>query len=319
MPYGLNRINKFKSQQSLTVFNKEKMQASNMRTILYNPKGFTLVEMLVAMAAGLIVMIAIYTVFVNHQRSHVTEQQVVDMQQNARAAISLMKREIRMAGYDPFATDGVDNDGDSDIDETDGSESAESGFREAQADLIRFESDVNGDGEDDDTNEDVRYRIENGTQLMRYSKDLAGVYQNEIIAYDIEAVGFAFAFDDDENGELDVSDNNNVIWAIDAQDVGDDKLETALDTNDDGVINESDAEGGANLTTISTFNKIDFARIQAVRIWLFARTRHPIKGHIDNRTYVVGATHRGPADGDWDPRRKRMLLTTTIYCRNMGI
>nr|MDJ0988105.1 prepilin-type N-terminal cleavage/methylation domain-containing protein [Desulfobacterales bacterium] len=81
-----------------------------MKTITDNPNGFTLVELLLAMAAGLIVMIAIFAAYQNHQRSHVTQQLVVDMQQNARAAMSLMKREIRMMGYDPAATDGVDNE-----------------------------------------------------------------------------------------------------------------------------------------------------------------------------------------------------------------
>ena len=45
-----------------------------MKAIPNNPKGFTLVEMLMAMAAGLIVMTAIYSAYVNHQRSHVTQQ-----------------------------------------------------------------------------------------------------------------------------------------------------------------------------------------------------------------------------------------------------
>ena len=102
MPNTLKRTNKFKRQQLFTLFNIKEMRDSNMKAIPNNPKGFTLVEMLVAMAMGLIVMVAIYTAYVNHQRSHVTQQLVVHMQQNARAAMSLMKREIRMRGYDPL-------------------------------------------------------------------------------------------------------------------------------------------------------------------------------------------------------------------------
>jgi type IV pilus assembly protein PilW len=143
-----------------------------------------------------------------------------------------------------------------------------------------------------------------GTELQR---------NGQIVAYDIEAVGFAYAFDDDGDGALDQSGGGNIIWAVDSN-LGDNKLDKFLDTDDDGTIDENDTEGGANLA-----GQIDLVDIRAVRIWLLARTRQPVKGHTDDQTYSVGANHRGPADGDWDPRRKRVLLTTTVYCRNMGI
>ncbi|MBT8332285.1 MAG: prepilin-type N-terminal cleavage/methylation domain-containing protein, partial [Deltaproteobacteria bacterium] len=76
------------------------MRERDMKAISDNSKGFTLVEMLIAMAASLVVLTGIYSAYQSHQRSHVTQQLVVDMQQNARAAMSLMKREIRMMGYD---------------------------------------------------------------------------------------------------------------------------------------------------------------------------------------------------------------------------
>jgi type IV pilus assembly protein PilW len=304
MPNTLKRTNKFKWQPLLTLFNIEKMRDSNMKAIPNNPKGFSLVEMLMAMAAGLIVMTAIYSAYVNHQRSHVTQQLVVDMQQNARAAMSLMKREIRMAGYDPAATDGVNNDGTGIIDD----ETSGAGIITAEYDdssgisIMRFSADLNYDwnvvGD-----EDITYTLV-GTELQR---------NGQIVAYDIEAVGFAYAFDDDGDGALDQSGGGNIIWAIDSN-LGDDKLDRFLDTDDDGIIDENDTEGGANMA-----GQVDIDRIRAVRIWLLARTRQPIKGHTDNQTYAVGANHRGPADGDWDPRRKRMMLTTTVYCRNMGI
>ncbi len=79
MPNTLKRTNKFKRQPLLTLFNIEEIRDSNMKAIPNNPKGFTLVEMLMAMAAGLIVMTAIYSAYVNHQRSHVTQQLVVHM------------------------------------------------------------------------------------------------------------------------------------------------------------------------------------------------------------------------------------------------
>jgi type IV pilus assembly protein PilW len=304
MPNTLKRTYKFKPQLLLTLFNREKMRDSNMKAIPNNPKGFSLLELIAAMAAGLAVMISVYSAYINHQRSHVTEQLVVKMQQNARAAMSLMKREIRMTGYDPAFTDGVDNDANTTIDD----ESSGAGIITAEYDdssgisTMRFSADLNYDwnvvGD-----EDITYTLV-GTELQR---------NGQIVAYDIEAVGFAYAFDDDGDGALDQSGGGNIIWAIDSN-LGDDKLDRFLDTDDDGIIDENDTEGGVNMA-----GQVDIDRIRAVRIWLLARTRQPIKGHTDNQTYAVGAVHRGPADGDWDPGRKRMLLTTTVYCRNMGI
>lgn len=282
-----------------------------MKAIPSNPEGFTLVEMLVAMAAGLIVMIAIVTAYINHQRSHVTQQLVVDMQQNARAAMSLMKREIRMMGYDPAATDGIDNEDpdDGSIDDTDPDESTGAGILIADGNQIQFTADLSYSSATADVtmpnllgpSENLIYTLA-GTQLQR---------NGQIVAYDIEAIGFAYAFDDDDDDQLDQSVGGNTIWAIDSD--GDGQLDMELDDSDDGIIDINDTPGGVAMGDIS------IADIRAVRIWLLARTRQPIKGQTDNRTYAVGANHRGPAEPGWDPRRKRVLLTTTIYCRNMGI
>jgi len=303
-----------------------------MKAIPHTSKGFTLVEILIAMAASLAVMTAIFTAYQSHQRSHVTQQLVVDMQQNARAAMALMKREIRMMGYDPAATDGIDNqdpdDGildcadplNVDPDEVcqDAGESANDnppglpiGIVDASPSLIQFTADhsYNDPLTDPDNytpdltgaDENLTYSLV-GTTLQR---------NGQPVAYDIEAVGFAYAYDNDYDGELD-TDGGAVLWGADTN-LGDNALDKTFDTNNDGVIDENDVEGGNNLAA-----PIPNSSIQAVRIWLLARTRQPIKDHNDNNTYVVGGDHVGPADAGWDASRKRVLLTTTIYCRNMG-
>ena len=64
-----------------------------------NRKGFTLIELLVAMVVASIVMAAIYSVYHSQTQTYRTQQLVVQMQQNIRAALYLMESEIRMAGY----------------------------------------------------------------------------------------------------------------------------------------------------------------------------------------------------------------------------
>ena len=50
-----------------------------------NEKGFTLVELLVAMVIAAIVMSAIYSVYASQQRSYMTQEQVAAMHQNVRS------------------------------------------------------------------------------------------------------------------------------------------------------------------------------------------------------------------------------------------
>jgi type IV pilus assembly protein PilW len=61
--------------------------------------GFTLLELLVAMVISLVVMGAIYGTFKSQQDSFVIQDQVTAMQQNLRAALYAMNRDIQMAGY----------------------------------------------------------------------------------------------------------------------------------------------------------------------------------------------------------------------------
>ena len=63
--------------------------------------GFTIIELLVAMVLGGIILSAIATSFMSQQRYYKAEEQVADMVQNARAAMDMISREIRMAGYNP--------------------------------------------------------------------------------------------------------------------------------------------------------------------------------------------------------------------------
>jgi len=65
-------------------------------------KGFTLVELLIAMVITVIVMAAIYSVYYSQQKSYNTQQQVAMMQQNLRGAMIMLTKDIRMAGYDPI-------------------------------------------------------------------------------------------------------------------------------------------------------------------------------------------------------------------------
>lgn len=64
-------------------------------------RGFTLVELMVAMAISSIIMASIYLAYTSQQKVYTIQNAVVEMQQNIRSALLVMGDELRMAGYDP--------------------------------------------------------------------------------------------------------------------------------------------------------------------------------------------------------------------------
>ena len=112
--------------------------------------GFTLVELMIAMTIGLIIMAALSSTFLMQRKIYDVQEQTVEMMQNARAAMDMMSREIRMAGYDPTGL-------------------ANAGIVIVLADKIYITMDLNGavdedgnedgDGVLDDSNEHVVYDI----------------------------------------------------------------------------------------------------------------------------------------------------------------
>lgn len=68
---------------------------------IMNKKGVSLVEIIVALAVGLIIMAAIYSVTNTGQKSSASLARKVLTQQDARAVLDLMALEIGMASYNP--------------------------------------------------------------------------------------------------------------------------------------------------------------------------------------------------------------------------
>lgn len=64
-------------------------------------KGFSLIELLVALAIFSIVVALIVSARFRQQGSEISQQQAVEMQQTVRAAMLLMAKDLRMAGFDP--------------------------------------------------------------------------------------------------------------------------------------------------------------------------------------------------------------------------
>jgi type IV pilus assembly protein PilW len=72
-----------------------------MSNALRKNSGVTLTELLIVLALTGIVSGAIYNIFISQGRAYTIQSEVAEMQQNLRAGIFMMEREIRMVGYDP--------------------------------------------------------------------------------------------------------------------------------------------------------------------------------------------------------------------------
>lgn len=70
-----------------------------MDTLLKKNKGITLIELLIALVISSLLVAGLYRTFIAQQKTYTVQEQVVDMQQNMRAAINRMMTEIRMAGF----------------------------------------------------------------------------------------------------------------------------------------------------------------------------------------------------------------------------
>ena len=66
--------------------------------------GFTLLEVLISMAAGSVLLGAVVSIFVLQYKTYDVQGQMTEMVQTARAALDMMGREIRMAGLNTART-----------------------------------------------------------------------------------------------------------------------------------------------------------------------------------------------------------------------
>jgi len=123
---------------------------------LHKQRGFSLTELLIALAVGSAMLAGMYGAFVQQQRVSTQQEQLVEARQNARLSMDAMIDEIREAGFDPGGLARDDEDQPARI-------------REANATSLRFTRDLNCNGilAQGDMNEDTAYFFDVGNQVIR--------------------------------------------------------------------------------------------------------------------------------------------------------
>ncbi|MGH8751673.1 MAG: PilW family protein, partial [Burkholderiales bacterium] len=64
-----------------------------------NQRGFSLIEIMIALVIGLIIIVALGQVFLGNKQTYKTQEDLARMQEDARFALETMSRAMRIAGY----------------------------------------------------------------------------------------------------------------------------------------------------------------------------------------------------------------------------
>ena len=234
--------------------------------------GFTLVELLVAMAITAVVMAAVYTLYKTQQDSYIAQDQVVEMQQNVRASLYQMARDMRMAGFNPqrapnvggFVTQLPDDGG---------------GTTTTNSTNIAFtiDQDSNGVIDIDANTEQIAYRLDNATSALQKFRVSDDTWQT--VADNISAVDFVYL---DLNG---------------------------TDITASVIANPTAQYATTNLPFIDSIRSIEMS--------IVARTGRIDKSFGGTPAYLnQQGTEILAAQAD---HYRKRLITTTIFCRNLGL
>ncbi len=152
-------------------------------------EGFTIVELLVSIAVFGIIFGIIYSTFIMQRRYFSMQEEITQMQQNVRAAMDMIVREVSLAGYDP----------------------TDAGFYGItySTSQLQIKADLNGDGDVDDSNENIIYTYDSAN----YQIDRNTGGGNQPFAEDIEAFNFSY-LDSDGNATTSSSDIRQVQLTI---------------------------------------------------------------------------------------------------------
>ena len=277
--------------------------------------GFTLMELLIAMAVGLIAMAVVFSVYIVQQRSYRQQQSLLGAHQNLRGALLVLEQQIRQAGFDPL---GSGRFGITDVRRYD---TLGTGPRADGQPALFYTVDRDENGAVDDRNHhrnaehpNFRIRDDRNTGRIYLALDLGGGRQP--LAENIQAIGLAYAVDRDRDGRPDTwEEEGHLIWAVDSD--NDNRLDTHIDTNNDGAIDEMDDSDGDHRITAADGGVLNppvpLDRICAVRVWLLAVARLPVKRPAGRFTYVVGDRLVTRSGG----QEHFQLLESIVQCRNL--
>ena len=301
-------------------------------------QGFTLVELLVAMAIAAVILTAIFKTFKSQQDSYVVQSQLAMTQQNVRGAMQLISRDIQMAGYyTNFETSIITMDWD------------DMGGDESMHPIIYARDNISavGDGIKDNTDliVIVKASMENGRQLASGEaasgttasstlRDAGNLTENKfalLVKNDLSRAEFFRVTN--STGIITLSKSlvesyteddwifraDIIIYYVDDADPDHPNLmRRNLGNYEQAQVMAEDIDNIQFRYVLDDGSKVESGfnerEVRAVEIYLLARTRHIIRGYTDPNRYKFANIDETPGDG-----YRRRLLKALIKTRNIGL
>ena len=165
-------------------FSKHIRPKKNFFLITSGTGGFTVTELVLALAIMMMVMAAMVSLLISLNRAYTAQNVTAGVQQVTRAGINIMTRNIRMAGLNPLKINQI-------------------GILEASVNKIRFQHDTNGSGTIEiGQDEDIAYLLNGNHQLIR-QKDGNSRSNKSLIDHVNDLTFKYFDRDDEETSILD--------------------------------------------------------------------------------------------------------------------
>jgi len=309
-------------------------------------KGFTIVELLIAMTISLVVMGAITYTFKSQQNSYIVQTQISSMQQNLRAAMYMLTRDIQMAGYytnldsDTYTMNWDDLDSDETI-------------RPLTHAFDNRNDGGGGDGIKDDTDVVVIIKAAESRQLtateqasgdtvpasLRTLATLDNLDSGKcamLVRQDLLSADFFQVQDDSGDMDLTISLDNTysqgdwifrvdvIVYYIDddpnhpcllRKNLGSNETAQVVAENIDNLQLQYLLNDGSLVNDPHNPPTTSGSDVRAVKVFLLARTANIIRNYTDPNTYNMGNNPiPSPNDGF-----RRKLLTSIIKTRNIGL
>lgn len=302
--------------------------------------GFTLVETLVAMALAIVVLGAIYLTFKSQQDSYIVQNQVSATQQNARAALYLITRDLQMTGYytnfdsRQYSMDWDDLDSD----------------KETIVPLIYARNNIMGgsDGIKDSTDLVVIVKAsDKGRQMTSGETAIGNVVDGSLrdvdnlragkcallVKRDLSAAEF-FEVQEDLGDMIlpfmlkETYEEGDWIYRADVivYYIDDDQDHPSLRRKNLGA-NEGAQVVAENIDDLQLRYRLANGTwidgedpgfrgqdVRAVEVFLVARTSEVNRGYTDSNTYAIGDRSYAPGDG-----YRRRILHSMVKTRNIGL
>jgi type IV pilus assembly protein PilW len=268
--------------------------------------GFSLIELMVALAITGVVLTGIYGAYHDQLRTSVTQQRIVDMNQNVRTAMLVIERDLRMAGANPTgdAVAGIDTATAATlvIAKDDGGADNQAGNSNAIDDGVDNDGDGIDDEGDDGLDNDGDGAIDEFDEAEWYDGDATD--QEELVQFEL--------------------DSGNIRRRFNSANSTDPTVNTRLIASNIDALNFVYLDGNDPPNVIATpVANEDLENIRSVQVTIVARSGANVP--VLARKVTDNTVYRNP-QGDVvldmsaapDQFRRRMV-TTTIKCRNMGL